>query len=226
MDLVGDLPSLSSPSCDNDKVFRLMDLPAELRNLVYAYLLPENKHFYKTLGPTSTSSFAEKHMVPTILLTSKQMYEEAIAVLYGNNIFHVASTFYNPEFPDKAYSISTINFIAPRECFLRTDFDELAGSTIGKMITHECIHLELELKVSTICCVTGSAIVLSIGIHNRQINGALRIEKHQPQCQLSPYAPSDQVVETEMKALYEKFCVSFAKIKDGLEISWKGEKVE
>ncbi|KAK4495161.1 hypothetical protein PRZ48_013488 [Zasmidium cellare] len=56
---------------DSVRMFRFLDLPAELRNEVYGYLLAPRSHYYRE---------------SKILRTCKQIHEEATEVLYADNV--------------------------------------------------------------------------------------------------------------------------------------------
>ncbi|KAK5114223.1 hypothetical protein LTR85_010288 [Meristemomyces frigidus] len=64
------------------KPFRFLDLPPEMRNMVYTELL------------TLPDCTCPKHCIcfPQILRTSRQIYDEAVPVLYGEN--HINCTFF------------------------------------------------------------------------------------------------------------------------------------
>ncbi|KAF1996853.1 hypothetical protein P154DRAFT_565784, partial [Amniculicola lignicola CBS 123094] len=69
-------------------MFEFLELPAELRLLVYRELLvtdgPILVHY---LGPRKANKQLQKRTFPEIMRTCKLCFEEGAVVLYGDNVF-------------------------------------------------------------------------------------------------------------------------------------------
>lgn len=80
---------------------RLLDLPPELRNHVYSYLLQSEKsiRFYDGCR-VSTSGFCH----PPILATCRFVHKEAVPILYGGNKFEVSGKWPDSAFTERLYA--------------------------------------------------------------------------------------------------------------------------
>jgi hypothetical protein len=120
--------SCRKPPTKLQPVFRFLDLPIELRFPVYQYLLTSSLIVQPPGDFPSRSTFLGYDITPShlprqrfdtsILLTSRQIYHEAIPYLYGGNKFRLQF----PNHPDchrwlKAIGISNCALIKSMELF-------------------------------------------------------------------------------------------------------------
>lgn len=66
--------------------FRFLDLPGEIRNIIYRYVLTDRSPF------VSFPTF-ELELEPNILLACKKVFEEGVSILYGENFFRAHHIF-------------------------------------------------------------------------------------------------------------------------------------
>lgn len=83
-------PSTGSPSL-KPAMSPLLALPAELRNEIYIHLLTSS--YVPAIRRISTRGYVSDYVLPSLRLTPallrtcRQIYDEALSVLYGHNIF-------------------------------------------------------------------------------------------------------------------------------------------
>lgn len=67
----------------------VVNLPAELRNRIYALVLHDNKSAGKPIRVGRLGRWTKKYRQPSILAVSSQLRKESLEVFTGNNIFDV-----------------------------------------------------------------------------------------------------------------------------------------
>lgn len=76
--------------------FRFLDLPGELRNIIYRNLLTHNIDTDRFLFSSSTLGIPSMILLglqPNLLLVCKNTYKEGSSILYGENLFHAHPAF-------------------------------------------------------------------------------------------------------------------------------------
>ena len=89
-----DQPSIDYPTRTDDKPFRFMDLPPELRNNVFRLLLAPGDVFLRSCMHHNPQGTFPK-LVPSILATSKQVLEEASNLFFENTFMVTLGIDYN-----------------------------------------------------------------------------------------------------------------------------------
>lgn len=74
------------PAPINPVSWRFLDFPAEIRNLIYHYLLVDNSYDPECLVE---QRFTRKRLFPAIMRTCRKIHDEAVYVLYGGNYFTI-----------------------------------------------------------------------------------------------------------------------------------------
>jgi hypothetical protein len=78
------LPGTAVSETAPQKPFRLLDLPPELRNTIYDFVFAGHKLFIPALQPEDF-----RHIAPALLVSCKQIYNEAILTYYHCTLFYV-----------------------------------------------------------------------------------------------------------------------------------------
>lgn len=73
--------------------FRFLDLPGEIRNIIYRHVLTYKKSSASYYAPDRPRLPYTLDLGPNILLACKRTFEEGSSILYGENFFHVHPSF-------------------------------------------------------------------------------------------------------------------------------------
>ena len=93
------IAQVSSPT-NSPATAPLLSIPAELRNQIYEYLLVDDQPVQVEYGVESPASKITSFTgSPAIIRTCRQIYHEAIGVLYGHNIFEFTYRFPDDQVP-------------------------------------------------------------------------------------------------------------------------------
>ena len=85
-------PHTATTVKSQESIFPFLKLPAELRILVYVELLVSNCQLVTTWRGPRRFSWPRKIIYPAILRTRRLVHQEAAAVLYGGNVFHLGGS--------------------------------------------------------------------------------------------------------------------------------------
>ena len=72
-----------------------LDLPLELRNMVYRELLSAKKPTVQPQKYAHKPKIGNKPLDPAILRTCRQVHEETMTILYEDNLFYYKFSFYH-----------------------------------------------------------------------------------------------------------------------------------
>ncbi|KAK4494833.1 hypothetical protein PRZ48_014189 [Zasmidium cellare] len=120
-----------------------LDLPPELRNDIYALALPPQTLAFPTPTPANKHGRAK---APSLLLASKQIHAEALAMFYSKTTFH---------FPDSNIMLRFLRKIGAKKRKLvkevivdtkETSPTPLAGPSLGQQAHDALTALERRLK--------------------------------------------------------------------------------
>lgn len=79
---------------EDDKRFRWMDLPPEVKNLIFRELLVSGDIIVPEVSDYRTRTGWTKYdLGANVLLCNKEIYKQALPVLLGDNVFHLNNTF-------------------------------------------------------------------------------------------------------------------------------------
>lgn len=124
------------------QVFAFLELPPELRTIIYSYALPANRFYFS--GASSKTLAARSHprlsINTNLLLTNKQICSEAASVLYGRSEFYLQSTSCIGVF---LKTIGTGNAGAIRKLDLGPKYTKISAKSAAKLIANLAVQASL-----------------------------------------------------------------------------------
>lgn len=153
-----------------DKVFRVMDLPKELRTMVWRHAVVCDDAFITPQLDTSREQ-------PDLAMTCRQVREEVLPIFYGENMFSID------------ISLSTPAFHTPVERLFQKWGGVLRGS-VGKPGTFSMIRKWVFSYSSIAVFGLGQGFVVALNFAKKQVAGGIswdaNIEVHRRPCCVIP----------------------------------------
>ncbi|KAK4990706.1 hypothetical protein LTR66_006747, partial [Elasticomyces elasticus] len=159
-----------------DRPFRFLDLPAELRNLIYELVLisdqPITTNFAGSRRDHGSSAAAEYSLMPPPLAAvNKQIREEALPIHYGMNVFEFRNSWSGLYAEPVGKTLKTIG---PEGCsmlrYVTVSYVVTCRLTNGNHPIHRCLDLTLFQNVfsrhglGTLPCGLKTHKVIGLGV--------------------------------------------------------------